>query len=188
MWLFEPGQTLRNGVPAKPISDLASYTSLISDSLVHDVVPFVDQNWRTIPDRENRAIAGLSMGGAQSLYTAFHKIDAFAWAASFSGAFVLWPGVSAGRELRPENLPNIFPGIDASVNSKLRLLYISCGTDDFLIGPNRQFKNWLQSKNVHFVDVETPGYAHVWRYWRKSLIDFAPRLFRTSNSLTAIGR
>jgi S-formylglutathione hydrolase FrmB len=71
-----------------------------------------------------------------------------------------------------------FPQLSASAVRQLRLLYFSCGTDDTLIASNRDMKNWLKSRQISFVDVETPGYAHVWRYWRVSLIDFAPRLFQ----------
>jgi enterochelin esterase family protein len=71
-----------------------------------------------------------------------------------------------------------FPKLTAADNARLRLLYFSCGTDDGLVKANRDMKEWLKSRNIKFVDVETPGYAHVWRYWRVSLIDFTPRLFR----------
>src|SRR6516165_3083480 len=70
-----------------------------------------------------------------------------------------------------------FPNLDSRVNSKLSLFYISCGLDDFLIQSNREYKEFLKSKDIHFVNVETPGYAHVWSYWRKSLVDLAPQLF-----------
>lgn len=74
---------------------------------------------------------------------------------------------------------DIFPNLDARVNSQLRLLYIACGVDDGLIDSNRQFMGWLKSKNIQFVDVQAPGYAHVWSFWRKSLADVAPRLFQS---------
>jgi enterochelin esterase-like enzyme len=72
----------------------------------------------------------------------------------------------------------VFPKLNSSANSKLKLLYISCGNDDFLFQANRQFKGWLKEKNIKFVDIETPGYAHVWSYWRISLVDFTSRLFK----------
>ena len=74
-------------------------------------------------------------------------------------------------------LRKVFPNIDSSVNSKLKMLYIACGTSDGLITANRQFKEWLKSKAVRFTDVEIDGYAHVWSFWRISLADVEQRLF-----------
>ena len=70
------------------------------------------------------------------------------------------------------------PGMNESINSKLRLLYISCGSDDGLITSNLQFEDWLTSQNIHSVHKEVPGYAHVWSFWRRSLVEVAPLLFR----------
>jgi len=70
-----------------------------------------------------------------------------------------------------------FPDLTAETAAQLKLLYLSCGMDDGLLASNRQFKDWLKSRNISSVDIETPGYAHVWGYWRKSLVDVAPRLF-----------
>lgn len=169
---------------------LAPYP-LFPDSLIRDVVPFVDKTYRTLANRENRAIAGLSMGGSQALYAGLKHRERFAWVASFSGAFILWPGVSApwsaaggppgpgaGRGLDLKAVAGTFPDLTEESAAQLKLFYISCGTDDGLIASNRQFKDWLKSRKIRFVEVETPGYAHVWRYWRKSLADVAPRLFR----------
>jgi len=158
-------------------------------SIIDDVVPFIDNNYRTLSDREHRAIAGLSMGGAQTTYAALNHIDRFAWVGSFSGAFVLWPNARAegdqggpGRGPQLLNLEavetQIFPNLNSSVNSELDLLYIAIGNDDFLFEANRQFKNWLKEKKINFVDIDTPGYSHEWSYWRICLVDFAGRLFK----------
>jgi enterochelin esterase family protein len=163
---------------------------LYPNSLISDVIPFIDRRYRTLAKRENRAIAGLSMGGSQSLFAGLRHLDRFAWVASFSGAFVMWPGVmvrtavsgpsgpGAGQALDLKAVEATFPDFNSDKAAQLRLFYISCGIDDGLIVSNRQFKEWLKSRSIRFVDVETPGYAHVWSYWRKSLVDVAPRLFR----------
>ncbi len=88
------------------------------------------------------------------------------------------PGPGAARGLDLKAVEGTFPDLTAESAEQLRLFYISCGTGDGLLGSNRQFKGWLKSRNIRFVDVETPGYAHVWSYWRKSLVDVAPCLFR----------
>jgi len=152
------------------------------ESIVKDVVPYIDKNYRTYTDRKYRAITGLSMGGAQATLAGLNNIDKFAWVGSFSGAFVLWPNgrdPKGGQNLNVDAIgKQVFPNLNSSTNSKLKLLYISCGNDDFLFQANRQFKDWLKEKKIKFVDVETPGYAHVWSYWRISLIDFTSRLFK----------
>lgn len=168
-------------LPSPQVS--AQHTKLSAQGMMSDVIPYVESNYRVKTDRENRAIAGLSMGGEQATYIGLNHLDQFAWVGTFSGAFVMLPGRSApatpgdtsvGGTIFDQN----FPGLSADANKKLKLFYISCGIDDRLIKANRDAKDFFKSKNVQFVDVETPGYAHVWRYWRVSLMDFAPRLFR----------
>jgi enterochelin esterase family protein len=75
-------------------------------------------------------------------------------------------------------LPHSFPSLDAASSAKLRLLWIACGTDDALIGVNRQFKEYLDTHGVKVTYRETPGMGHVWPFWRRSLADLAPLLFR----------
>jgi enterochelin esterase-like enzyme len=167
--------------------------SRFPDSIVNDVVPFVESHYRVIANRDNRAIAGLSMGGAATFFTGFTHLDKFSWIAGFSSAVVAWPGVlvrtdppagaklagpGIGQGIDKDAVSKVFPTIDTSVNSRLKMLYVSCGTSDGLITANRQFKEWLESKGVRFVDVETDGYAHVWSFWRLSLADVAQRLFK----------
>lgn len=155
-------------------------------SIIDDVIPYIDSNYRTLTDRENRAIAGLSMGGAQTTYAALNNIDKFAWIGSFSGAFVLWPnarGESAqgggGQAISIDAVENsIFPNLNSSVNSQLDLLYIAIGSDDFLIEANHQFRDWLNEKDIDFEYTEIPGYAHEWPFWRICLVDYASKLFK----------
>ena len=174
--------------------DAAPSITEIPKSIVLDLVPYIDHNFRTIPKSSSRAIAGLSMGGAQSLYTGLNHPDIFAYVASFSGALVIWPGAMVPAppaapaasnapmiprfSLSTEAIRKNVPGLDASINSKLKLLYISCGLDDGLIDSNKQFEDWLTGQGIHFQHNEVLGYAHVWSFWRKSLVDVAPLLFR----------
>jgi enterochelin esterase-like enzyme len=134
------------------------------DALFTEVMVQVEKEYRVAKDRNSRAIAGLSMGGAESLYTGLNAIDRFAWVASFS----------AGGSAEDHNAT--YPKLDAKVNSQLRLLWIACGTEDRLIEPNRKFREWLKSKDIHFTPIETPG-AHTWLVWRRNLAEFAPLLF-----------
>jgi enterochelin esterase-like enzyme len=116
-------------------------------------------------DRESRAIAGLSMGGAESLLVGLNSLDRFAYIGAFS---------SGGL---PEEFDKVFPALDAKANDQLRVFWISCGTSDFLIAANRKFHTWLESKGVKSHYVETPG-MHTWMVWRRNLANFAPMLFQ----------
>lgn len=159
-------------------------------ALVDEVMPQVEKLYNVSKDRNQRAIAGLSMGGAEATFTGLNHLDKFAWIGSFSGAYVMWPGANAGAgrgaggrasgpSLDASMMPKNFPDLDGKANSQIRLLWIACGTADGLIGVNRQFKEWLKSKDVKFTDIEVPDVAHVWPLWRQNLTDLAPMLFQT---------
>ena len=135
------------------------------DALLNEVLPQVEATYRVSKDRKSRAIAGLSMGGAESLLTGLNTLDRFAWIGAFSSG-----GVT-------EDFQADFPDLNSNANSQLRLLWIACGTDDHLIEINRKLRTWLDSKGIHHTDVETPG-AHTWMVWRRNLATFAPLLFQ----------
>ena len=135
------------------------------DALFTEVMPQVENTYRVSKDRDERAIAGLSMGGAESLYTGLNAIDRFAWVGSFSAG-----GLG-------ENFDTAFPQLDAKAGGKLKLLWIACGTEDRLIEPNRKFREWLKAKGIHPTEIETPG-QHMWMVWRRNLAAFTPLLFR----------
>lgn len=137
------------------------------DALFTEVIPQVERTYHASKDRNSRAIAGLSMGGAESLYTGLNALDRFAWIGSFSAG-------GTG-----EDFDATFPALDSKANSRIRLLWIACGTDDRLIEPNRKFRAWLDSKGVRHADIETPG-AHTWMVWRRNLSNFAPLLFQAN--------
>lgn len=163
-------------------------------AVIEEVMPQVEKEYRVSKDRNQRAIAGLSMGGAEALFTGLNHLDKFAYVASFSGAFVMWPrGTAAappaaapapgGGGRGPQTLDDSvfdrnFPNATSKINSQLKLLWIGCGTEDGLNGVNRQFKSWLKAKDIQFTDVETPGFAHVWPLWRRNLTEIAPMLFQ----------
>jgi enterochelin esterase-like enzyme len=135
------------------------------DALLTEVIPQVEKSYRVAKDRNSRAIAGLSMGGAESLFVGLNALDRFAWIGAFS---------SGGLN---EDFNAAFPALDSKANSQLRLLWIACGKDDRLIGVNRKFDEWLKTKEVHHAWIETPG-AHTWMVWRRNLAQFASLLFQ----------
>jgi enterochelin esterase family protein len=134
-------------------------------ALLGEVIPWVEHSYRVATDKDSRAIAGLSMGGAEALLTGLNHLDRFAWIGAFSAG-----GVNA-------EFDTAFPGLDGKASSGLRLLWIACGVDDSLIDINRKLTQWLTTKGVQHTTLETPG-AHTWMLWRRHLASFAPRLFR----------
>ncbi|HJX01336.1 MAG TPA: alpha/beta hydrolase-fold protein [Terriglobales bacterium] len=135
------------------------------ESLLTEVIPQIEKEYRAATDKKSRAIAGLSMGGSESLFVGLTSADRFAWIGAFSSG-----GLS-------ENFDQQFSEMKAKDVSQLELLWIACGTDDRLIEPNRHFREWLTSKGVKHTDIDTPG-AHTWMVWRRNLATFAPLLFR----------
>ena len=134
-------------------------------ALLEEVMPQVEKSYDVSRDREMRAIAGLSMGGNESLMTGLNHLDRFAWVGSFSAG-----GINT-------NFPVAFPNLNGAANEKLRLLWIGCGKDDRLVDVNKQFCAWLDSQNVHYTWVELSG-MHSFLVWRRDLCQFAQPLFQ----------
>jgi len=135
------------------------------DSLLHEIIPLVEQNYRVAPDHNARAVAGLSMGGAESLLVGLGSPDTFAWIASFSAGGL------------PEDLYQHLPRVSAQLNHDLRLLWVGCGSEDGLIVANRKFSAWLKAHGVVHTWEETPG-RHNFLVWRRYLAHVVPLLFQ----------
>ncbi len=136
-----------------------------TDALLDEVMPQVEASYHVSKDRKQYAIAGLSMGGTESLVTGLNHLDRFAYVGSFSSS-----GLST-------NYVTQFPALDSSANDQLQLLWIACGKDDRLLAGNQQFCDWLTSKDIHFTWTESAG-AHTYLVWRRDLTEFAPLLFQ----------
>jgi enterochelin esterase-like enzyme len=137
-----------------------------SDTLLTEVMPRVEREYRTIKDRNARAIAGFSLGGSESLLTGLNHLDKFSWIGSFSGA----RGI-------PEEFQKDFPSLNAKANEQLHLLWVSCGTEDYRIAMDRNLREWLKDKGVKVTEIETPG-SHTMMVGRRNLAEFAGLLFR----------
>jgi enterochelin esterase-like enzyme len=152
--------------------------------LLTEVIPGVEKNFHAASGRDQRAIAGLSMGGAEALLAGLNHPDLFAWIGGFSSAFVMY-GIGAKPSKSGGQTPGVddgiyaqnFPRLDSTINRQIKLLWISCGSSDFLLHSNKDFMQWLGSKNILYKPVETSG-AHTWSVWRRNLAAFAPLLFR----------
>lgn len=156
------GHVPREQRPAPPGSG-ASDAAGIENDILTDVRPLVESNYRVINDRDHRAIAGLSMGGGQSLSIALHNLDLFSQVASFSGS------VSYRADLEKAD--------PAVLNQKLKLIWMGCGTDDSLFNSNKAIADWLTAKQVRHT-FYTSGGGHSWPNWQVYLSKLAPLLFR----------
>jgi enterochelin esterase family protein len=135
------------------------------EALLNEVMPRVDREYRVSTKPQDTAIAGLSMGGSETLIAGLNNPEKFAWAGAFS---------SGGLG---DDMAKWFPSTDSKVNDKLKLLWISCGADDALIKANRNIVDWLKGKGVKLTFVEVPG-EHTWMVWRRNLVTFASLIFQ----------
>lgn len=179
--------------PALSASQDPGRFRVFPESLVKDLIPFIDKTYRTRTDRESRAIAGLSVGGAQTMYTAFNNLDLFSWVAAFSGGYPVMPGIGIDvpappnaanlrgpdltRSIDPVKFAALMPQLNSAANDRLRLLYISIGTADTLATTHSVVKQVLKEKGLKYTLMEFPDYIHEWPVWRVSLKDLLPRLF-----------
>jgi enterochelin esterase-like enzyme len=130
------------------------------DDLLKDVIPYIETHYAVRADREHRAVAGLSMGGGQSLRVGLKHLDVFAWVGVYSA------GGSAALLTDP-----------AEIGKKLRLLWVSCGDKDRLLEGNKAFHATLEEKQVpHIWHIDSGG--HEWPVWKNDLYLFAQLLFR----------
>ena len=136
--------------------------------MVEEVVPFIDSHYRTYTDRDHRAISGLSLGGFQAYTIGLDHKDMFAWIGGFSGS-----GRGPGAAGQSDDLT-------PDLNDEVSLLYISIGTDE----PGGMYQGiydlhkLLEERGVNHVYYESPGTAHEWLTWRRSLHQFAGMIFK----------
>jgi enterochelin esterase family protein len=162
------------GAGVGPLERIAGETSMFSPrfpkDLLEDVIPLVERRFRVRADPDNRAIAGLSMGGGQALIIGLSHPEMFHYVLGFSAAV-------GGQFGDAQPVLDKAAAAPASFNTRLKLLWVSVGRNDFLYNANRQFADALKSAGVNLTYRETEG-AHVWSVWRHNLHDTAPMLFR----------
>jgi len=147
-----------------------------NEVMLTDVIPLIDRTYRTMADRESRAMAGLSMGGNQTCQLTLRNLDKFAWIGAFSGT-------GNGLSTAPIDPKTFIGGVftdGAAFNAKVKLLWLGMGTaePDPFPGAIGAFRKMLDDAGVKYVYVSSPGTSHEWQTWRRALNDFAPRLFR----------
>ena len=139
-----------------------------SNDLVNNVIPYVDKNYRTLPNKEHRAIGGFSRGGGQTLRTAFWNMDQFSWICCYSAY------------LSPKEMEGSFQNIvsdPAKTNKQLKLFWISVGNEDFLYNDTAEFLNYLNTKKINYKSLISGG-GHTWMNTKLYLSETAQLLFK----------
>jgi enterochelin esterase-like enzyme len=152
--------------------------STFDEDVTKALIPYIDSTFRTIPDRNHRAMAGLSMGGMQTFVVTFNHLDMFSYIGGFSGA-----GGLSMRGGPPPDLKTLYNGAmadPAAFAKRVNLLWIGVGTEEpaQMKAGIQSFHKLLEDGKIQHIYYESPGTAHEWQTWRRDLKDFAPRLFK----------
>jgi enterochelin esterase family protein len=145
------------------LSHLARYT----DALLNEIMPRIEADYHVSRQQKDRAIAGLSMGGAETMSIGLNYPERFAYVGGFSPALVMLD----------TDLAKAYPALNPKMNGQYKLIYFSCGTEDNLINGSVALKEYLDGKGVKAEFVRTPG-KHVWPVFRRAFAAFALRLFQ----------
>lgn len=156
-------------------------TAAFEDDVTQALIPYIDSSFRTLSDRDHRAMAGLSMGGMQTFQITIDHLDLFSYIGGFSGAGGML--VLGDRKLDPKTDYNgVFADPD-SFAKKVHLLWVGVGTAEperMRAGLQRLHTSLLDA-NIQHIFYESPGTDHEWQTWRRDLKDFAPRLFQQTS-------
>ncbi len=170
----KPATSLERGRGPAPVGrgGLASFTgATFTEMMFTDLIPMIEKTYRVLPGRENRAMAGLSMGGIQTSLTALANLDKFAYIGTFSGS----PG-GLGATFNPKTSSNGVFADAAAFNAKIKVFFMGIGSME---GPaTKNFSDQLTKAGIKNIYFESAGTAHEWLTWRRCLNDFAPRLFK----------
>jgi enterochelin esterase family protein len=147
-----------------------NFDATFTEMMLTDLIPMIERTYRALSGRENRAMAGLSMGGMQTFATTLQNLDKFAYIGGFSGS-------SGGRGgFDPKTSSNGVFADAAAFNKKVKVLFLGIGSVEGT--GTKTFSEALTKAGINNVYFESPGTAHEWLTWRRCLNDFAPRLFR----------
>jgi enterochelin esterase family protein len=146
-------------------ADRFAFAQAFERVMINELIPMIDATYRTIPDRNHRAMAGTSLGGWQTLQITLNHLDTFAYIGGFS------PGL-------PQDISRITSD-PAGFNQKVKVLFLSTGTVERDSNPNiKNLHEALERAGVKHVYYESPGTAHEWLTWRRDLYRFVPLLFQ----------
>lgn len=169
-----------------PLRDIHAAFSRFGAVVIHDLIPTIDRAYRTLPDRDHRALAGLSMGGMQALFIGLHHSDTFAYLAALSSPLI------RGNAPDETLIPSVVAPFDtktafdeafadpAGFNQRMKLFWLGAGTAEGepIHTSVHGAVDALRASGVRVEYFESQGTAHEWQTWRRDLEDIAPRLFR----------
>lgn len=158
--------------PADPFGrespDAVNRAKQFEEDVIKNIIPYIEKNYRTINNRESRAIGGFSRGGGQTLRTGFGNMDQFAWICCYS-AYLSSDEMNTSYKHVIEN--------PQKTNERLKLLWVSVGNEDFLYNDTAKFMDYLKAKNINYKSWITDG-GHTWMNVKKYLAATAPLLFK----------
>jgi enterochelin esterase family protein len=172
-----------NGYASAPVQQTSGtsakgsgWLSAFEDVLVKEVIPMIDTQFRTIADREHRAMAGLSMGANQTIQITMNNLDKFAYIGAFSGT----SNYPKTTEIDPTTFMNGKFKDGPALNKQIKLFWLGLGTKepDPFPGSVGAFRNMLDKQGVKYVYYESQGTAHEWLTWRRDLNQFAALIFK----------
>lgn len=166
------GRAMKDDRAGRNIFDSAKVRAFAAfeNDLLNDLIPYIETKYPVYTDREHRAIAGLSMGGGQSLNFGLGNPDKFAWIAAFSAA----PNTKVPEALVPD---------PAKTRNELKLLWISCGAGDNLISFSKRTHDWLVKENIPHIYYIEPG-VHDFKVWKNGLYMFSQLIFKPVDTST----
>lgn len=159
------GRASKTVTARSPFPQQSPAFAAFEKDLLKDLIPFIEKNYSVKADRQSRALAGLSMGGGQSLNFGLKHLDTFAWVGGFSSA----PNTKPADRLLKD---------PAAAAKNLRLLWVSCGDRDRLMRISERFHEALEEMKVPHIWHVNSGGGHDFRVWKTNLYHFAPLLFR----------
>lgn len=162
-----------NGIPPANAGAFGGDFALYERDILEDIIPLIDARYRTLANRENRAIFGFSMGGMQAGRFGLGHLDTFSYVGMMSAGLL---GNPASAAVGPDPIAPLAAN-PAAANKQLKLLWIGCGVDDTAMVGARTTHEALQKAGIQHTFVESEG-AHHWRVWRRYLRDVSPLLFR----------
>ncbi len=165
--------------PVQPPGPGVNRFGAFEEVMVKDLIPMIDSTYRTIPDREHRAMAGLSMGGGQTFQITLDHLELFSYIGGFSGA----GGGFGGAPVDVKADHNGAMADADAFNKKVRLVWIGVGTaEGRMYDGIKGYHEALDKAGIKNVFYESPGTAHEWLTWRRCLHEFAPLLFQIATA------
>jgi enterochelin esterase family protein len=168
-YAYKPQDNANSDKNARPVS-------VFEETMVNEIIPMIDAKFRTIADREQRAIAGLSMGANQTMRIIMNNLDKFASYGGFSGT----SNYPSSDKIDPATFLDGKFKDGAAFNKQIKVFWLGLGTKEPNPFPGSvgAFRNMLEKQGIKYVFYESQGTAHEWLTWRRDLNEFASRLFK----------